>query len=30
MHHEVPSFEEAAELAAWWGTAFEALTRQDV
>jgi hypothetical protein len=29
MDHDVPSLEEAALLAAWWGTAFEALTRQD-
>jgi hypothetical protein len=29
MNHEVPSFEEAANLAAWWGAAFEALNQQD-
>ena len=27
MHHEIPSPEEAAELAAWWRQAFEALER---
>ena len=25
MHHEIPSPEQAAELAAWWRQAFEAL-----
>ena len=27
MHHEIPSPEQAAELAAWWRQAFEALER---
>ena len=27
MHHEIPSPEQAAELAAWWRQAFEALAR---
>jgi len=27
MYHEIPSPEQAAELAAWWRQAFEALER---
>ncbi len=29
MRHEDPSPEEAAELSAWWGQAFEALKEQE-